>query len=115
MFLENIGDDHVSQIVTFGTMAARMIVRDVGRALDVPYGVVDKIAKQIPSAPNMTLGKALDSNPDFKKTYETNVDAKRIIDIALKFEGMPRQASTHACRSCNNRYTNRPICTTCCK
>ena len=94
---EKYGVDHVAQIVTFGTMAARMIIRDVGRVLDVPYAKVDKVAKMIPFTPKMTLEKALDLSLEFRKEYDDDPEIKRVIDISLKFEGMPRQASTHAC------------------
>ena len=94
---EKYGKDHVAQIITFGTMSARMIIRDVGRVLNIPYTKVDRLAKMVPFAVNMTLKTALEQNKEFKAEYENDLDAKTIIDIALKFEGMPRQASTHAC------------------
>lgn len=94
---EKYGKDHVAQIITFGTMSARMIIRDVGRVLNIPYTKVDRLAKMVPFAVNMTLNLALEQNREFKAEYDNDIDAKTIIDIALKFEGMPRQASTHAC------------------
>ena len=95
------GRDHVSQIITFGTMAARMVIRDVGRALDVPYAEVDKLAKMIPNELHITIKKALEQNRELQSLYETDNKTKEILDIAMGLEGMPRQASTHACRSCN--------------
>ncbi len=91
------GRDHVSQIITFGTMSAKSVIRDVGRVLDVPYGEVDKIAKMIPFEVHMTLDKALEQNRELKDEYENNETTRRIIDIAKGLEGMPRNASTHAC------------------
>ena len=91
------GADHVSQIITFGTMSARMVIRDVGRVLDVPYAVVDKLAKMIPNELHITIKKALDQNKELKNEYEDNPETKKLIDIAMALEGMPRQASTHAC------------------
>ena len=91
------GRDHVSQIITFGTMAARMVIRDVGRALDVPYAEVDKLAKMIPNELHITIKKALEQNKELATLYETDTKTKEILDIAMGLEGMPRQASTHAC------------------
>ena len=91
------GHDHVSQIITFGTMSARMVIRDVGRALDMPYAECDKLAKMIPNEVHITINKALDQNREFKQLYEENKDIKKMIDTAIALEGMPRQASTHAC------------------
>ena len=91
------GRDHVSQIITFGTMAARMVIRDVGRALDVPYSEVDKLAKMIPNEIHITIKKALEQNKELSNLYETDEQTKKILDIAMGLEGMPRQASTHAC------------------
>ena len=90
------GSDHVSQIVTFGTMAARAAVRDVGRALGMPYGSVDKIAKLIPRELNITIDKALKSSPELVEEYNSSAQVKELIDTAKKVEGMPRHASTHA-------------------
>lgn len=89
------GDDHVSQIVTFGTMKARGSVRDVGRVLGIPYGDVDKVAKKIPAAPDMTLDKAMLSN-ELKELYESDDKIKELIDMAREIEGMPRNISMHA-------------------
>ena len=91
------GKDHVSQIITFGTMAARMVIRDVGRVLDYPYSETDKLAKMIPMEVHITIPKALEQNREFKELYESNTSVKQLIDIAIKLEGLPRQASTHAC------------------
>ena len=91
------GIDHVSQIITFGTMAARMVIRDVGRVLDVPYAETDKLAKMIPFEIHITIKKALEQNRELKELYDTNEETKKILDIAMGLEGMPRQASTHAC------------------
>ncbi len=91
------GYDHVSQIITFGTMSARMVIRDVGRALDVPYAETDKLAKMIPNELHITITKALEQNRELKEIYETNQEIKKLIDTAIALEGMPRQASTHAC------------------
>ena len=90
------GEDHVAQIITFGTMAARGSVRDVGRVLGLPYAEVDKVAKLIPTELGITLDKALNSSADFRKLYEADSGARRLIDFARKIEGLPRQSSTHA-------------------
>ncbi len=90
------GSDHVSQIITFGTMAARGVLRDVGRVLSYPYQEVDVIAKSVPMAPDMTLEKALDQSPELKSMYEENDRVQKLINTALTLEGMPRHASTHA-------------------
>jgi DNA polymerase-3 subunit alpha len=94
--VEKYGEDHVAQIVTFGTLAAKAAVRDVGRVYDLPYGAVDKIAKLIPNRLKITLKDALVESAELKERYDTDEDAKRIIDMAMKIEGMPRHASTHA-------------------
>jgi len=91
------GRDHVSQIITFGTMSARMVIRDVARALDVPYAEADKLAKMVPMELHITIAKALEQNPEFKELYTNDETTKRLLDIAMKLEGLPRQASTHAC------------------
>ena len=91
------GADHVAQIITFGTMSAKSVIRDVGRVLDVPYGDVDRIAKMIPFEIHMTIDKALEQNRELKELYENDATVKRIINIAKGLEGMPRNASTHAC------------------
>lgn len=90
------GSDHVAQIVTFGTMAARMAVRDVGRALDISYAECDAVAKQIPMALNMTINEALKLSRPLKDMYESDERIKELIDTARALEGLPRHASTHA-------------------
>ena len=93
------GHDHVAQIVTFGTMAARASVRDVARALNISYGEADQVAKQIPSGPgalNMTLDEALRLSKPLKELYDGDEKLHRLIDVAKALEGMPRHASTHA-------------------
>ena len=94
--IRKYGADHVAQIVTFGTMAARAVIRDVGRVLDMPYQAVDAIAKLVPMEPKMTLQKAMKISKELASRYETEEDVKELIDNALKLEGMPRHASTHA-------------------
>ena len=91
------GKDHVSQIITFGTMSARMVIRDVGRALDMPYAECDKLAKMIPNELHITIDKALEQNKELRDLYEQDEDIGKMLDIARALEGMPRQASTHAC------------------
>lgn len=91
------GADHVSQIITFGTMAARMVIRDVGRVLDVPYAQTDQLAKMIPFEIHITIEKALEQNRELKELYDTDETTKKVLDVAMGLEGMPRQASTHAC------------------
>ncbi len=90
------GEDRVAQIITFGTMAARGAIRDVGRALDIPYGDVDRIAKMIPFQIGMNIEKALEINPELRMRYEEDEKIKELIDMARLMEGMPRHASTHA-------------------
>ena len=109
------GQDHVSQIITFGTMSARMVIRDVGRALDISYAETDKLAKMVPNELHITIKKALEQNREFKEAYETDSKVKELLDIAMGLEGMPRQASTHACRNCNYKRTSRYLCSTLCK
>ncbi|MBO5364383.1 MAG: DNA polymerase III subunit alpha [Clostridia bacterium] len=90
------GEEQVCQIVTFGTMAARLAVRDVGRALDIPYGVVDNVAKQIPMELKMTIEKALKVNYQLDELYKGDPQIKKLIDTAKELEGLPRHTSTHA-------------------
>lgn len=94
--IEKYGFERVSQIVTFGTMAARAAVRDVGRVMDVPYAVCDKTSKMIPRSLGMTIEKALETSGDLKAAYDTDMQVKELIDMAKRVEGMPRHASTHA-------------------
>ena len=91
------GKDHVSQIITFGTMSARMVIRDVARALDVPYAEADKLAKMVPNELHITIKKALEQNREFGMLYEQDEETRKLLDIAMGLEGLPRQASTHAC------------------
>ena len=91
------GKDHVSQIITFGTMSARMVIRDVGRALDMPYAECDKLAKMIPNELHITIKKAMEQNKELRDLYEQDDEIHKMLDIAMALEGMPRQASTHAC------------------
>ena len=91
------GHDHVSQIITFGTMSARMVIRDVARVLDFPYSEADKLAKMIPNELHITIKKALEQNKELNDLYENDGNIKNLLDIAMGLEGMPRQASTHAC------------------
>ena len=90
------GRDRVMQIITFGTMLAKGVVRDVGRVMDLPYGFVDSIAKMIPAELGMTLEKALQMNPELKSTYEQDERVRKLIDMARRLEGLPRHSSVHA-------------------
>ncbi len=94
--INKYGADHVAQIVTFGTMAARGAIRDVGRVLGLPYAVVDEVAKLIPQELKITIDKALKMSSELRALYDSNEDVKKLIDISKKVEGMPRHASTHA-------------------
>ncbi len=94
--VEKYGKDCVTQIVTFGTMAARNVIRDVGRALDLPYGFVDQVAKQIPQELGITIDKALVMNSQLRSMYETDEKITHLIDMARKLEGLPRHTSMHA-------------------
>ncbi len=94
--ISKYGADHVAQIVTFGTMAARAAVRDVGRVLGLPYGTVDEVAKLIPNELKITIDKALKMSPELRQLYGDNEQVENLINIARKVEGMPRHASTHA-------------------
>ncbi|EGD51420.1 DNA polymerase III catalytic subunit, DnaE type [Thermoanaerobacter thermohydrosulfuricus] len=94
--VKKYGKDNVAQIITFGTMAARAVIRDVGRALNYPYAEVDTIAKMIPFELGMTIDKALSLNPELKARYENEEKVKQLIDISRSLEGLPRHASTHA-------------------
>ena len=94
--IKKYGADRVAQIVTFGTMAARLAIRDTGRALDMPYGFVDNVAKQIPNELNITIEKALSANLQLKQMYDADPQVKRLIDVSAELEGLPRHTSTHA-------------------
>ncbi|MBI4653483.1 MAG: DNA polymerase III subunit alpha [Nitrospirae bacterium] len=93
---QKYGTDHVAQIITFGTMQARAAIRDVGRAMDIPYAEVDKVAKLIPGGADITIGKAIERETRLKELYSTNTSIKELIDIAQRLEGLSRHASTHA-------------------
>jgi DNA polymerase III subunit alpha len=93
---EKYGKDHVAQIITFGTMAAKAAIRDVGRAMDMPYAEVDKIAKLVPNTPKITIESAMRQEPQLKELYDTNDEVKGLLDIAMRLEGLNRHASTHA-------------------
>lgn len=94
--MEKYGKDHVVQIVTFGTLAARGVIRDVGRVLDLPYNYVDVIAKAVPMELGITIEKALAHNPELKAIYDTDEQAKNLIDMSKRLEGLPRHTSMHA-------------------
>lgn len=94
--IQKYGKDHVAQIITFGTMAARAAIRDVGRVINMPYGDVDRIAKEIPGYLGITLDKALTINDKLSQLYDTDLEAQKLIDYAKMVEGVPRHASTHA-------------------
>ena len=83
-------------------MAAKMVIRDVARVLDVPYSEADKLAKMIPNELHITIKKSLDQNKELRDLYEVDETVKKVLDIAMGLEGMPRQASTHACRNSYN-------------
>ena len=94
--VEKYGKDRVVQIVTFGTMAAKGVIRDVGRVMDLPYSLCDSIAKMIPAELNITIEKALKTNRELKSLYETDETVKTLIDTSLRLEGLPRHTSMHA-------------------
>ncbi len=93
---EKYGADHVAQIITFGKMQARAVIRDVGRALDMPYGEVDRIAKLVPDTLNITLEEAFQQEPRFKELSRNNPEVQKLLNLAQALEGLPRHASTHA-------------------
>ena len=94
--IEKYGADKVAQIITFGTLKAKAVVRDVGRALNISYAETDAIAKAIPFDLKMTIDKALDTNPELREKYENDLNVRKVIDMSRALEGMPRHASTHA-------------------
>ena len=94
--ISKYGSDHVAQIVTFGTMAARAAVRDVGRVMGMSYNAVDKVAKLIPNELGITIDKAMEYSPDLKSLYDMDAETRELIEMSKKIEGMPRHASTHA-------------------
>ncbi|MCD6452738.1 MAG: DNA polymerase III subunit alpha [Dehalococcoidales bacterium] len=93
---QKYGPDHVAQIITFGTLGARAVLRDVGRALGLSYSDVDRVARLVPAAPGMTLSRALDENSEFKDIYHGDIIVRKLVDSARKLEGISRHASTHA-------------------
>ena len=94
--VEKYGKEKVVQIITFGTMAAKAVLRDVGRVMDIPYAQVDAVAKMVPNDLHITLDKALSMNPDLRKVYETDEQMHHMIDMAKRLEGLPRHSSMHA-------------------
>lgn len=94
--VDKYGASNVAQIITFGTMAPRACIRDVGRAMDYSYGEVDRIAKMIPTVLGISIDKALDLNPELKTAYDTDIRVKELIDVSRRLEGLPRHSSTHA-------------------
>lgn len=104
--LDKYGADHVAQIVTFGTMAARGVLRDVGRAMAIPYGKVDQVAKQVPMELHITLDEALKRSQSFRQQVESDDQIRALVEMARKIEGMPRHASTHAA---GVLITDRPV------
>ncbi|MEN6327648.1 MAG: DNA polymerase III subunit alpha [Syntrophomonas sp.] len=94
--VKKYGSDRVAQIITFGTMAARGAIRDVGRVLDIPYGEVDRIAKAVPAELGVSIDRALDISPNLYEAYQTDAGTRKLVDIARAIEGMPRHASIHA-------------------
>lgn len=94
--IEKYGEDHVAQIITFGTMAARAAIKDVGRALAMPYGDVDRVSKMIPFELGITIERALDMNPELRALYEEEESVRYLVDMSMRLEGLPRHASTHA-------------------
>ncbi|MCQ2533293.1 MAG: DNA polymerase III subunit alpha [Clostridia bacterium] len=90
------GKERVAQVITFGTLAAKLCIRDVARALDVPYAVADRVAKLIPESIGMTIPKAMDINAELKSAYETDPQIKEVLDYSMRLEGLPRHTSTHA-------------------
>jgi DNA polymerase-3 subunit alpha len=93
---QKYGQDHVAQIITFGTLGARAAIRDVGRALGMPYGDVDRVARLVPPAPNMTLARAMDENAELRTIYQEDEIVRTLVNTARKVEGISRHASTHA-------------------
>jgi DNA polymerase-3 subunit alpha len=94
--IKKYGADHVTQIITFGTMAARAVIRDVARVMDISYSTADKIAKMIPNELGINIKKALETNQELSSLYDSDMNIKKLIDMSIKLEGLPRHASTHA-------------------
>ena len=104
---EKYGHDHVSQIITFGTLAAKNAIRNVARALDIPLPETDKIAKMGPNEVHITIKKAIEQNIELRNLYENDEKVKKLLDVSMALEGMPKNTSTHACRSCYNKRASR--------
>ena len=94
--VQKYGSDHVAQIITFGSMSAKAVIRDVGRALDMPYAEVDRIAKMVPGTLGITLDKAMEVSGELRSVYEGDEQVKKLMDLSKRLEGLPRHASTHA-------------------
>lgn len=101
------GQTHVSQIITFGTLAAKNAIRNVGRALDISLSETDKIAKMVPNELHITIQKAIDQNIELRNLYENDEKIKKLLDVSMALEGMPKNTSTHACRSSYNKRASR--------
>ncbi len=112
---EKYGSDHVSQIITFGTLAAKNAIRNVAKALDISLPETDKIAKMIPNELHITIKKALEQNIELRNLYENDDKIKKLLDVSIALEGMPKNTSTHACRNCNYKRPSRHICSSICK
>ena len=108
--VQKYGEDHVAQIVTFGTMAARAAIRDVGRVMGMPYAAVDTVAKLVPNELHITLEKALKTSRALRERYEQDPEVHRLLSMAQKIEGMPRNASTHAAGVCDYGPARRRLC-----
>ncbi|PYV49125.1 MAG: DNA polymerase III subunit alpha, partial [Acidobacteria bacterium] len=93
---QKYGRENVAQIITFGTMAAKAAIKDVGRAMDIPYSDVDRIAKMVPTTPNIKLETALKESPALQQAYESDTQIRQLIDTAKKLEGLVRNAGMHA-------------------
>ena len=106
------GQTHVSQIITFGTLAAKNAIRNVGRALDISLPETDRIAKMIPNEIHITIAKALEENVELRNVYESDEKIKQLLDVSMALEGMPKNTSTHACRSCYYKRPSRYLCST---
>ena len=104
---EKYGHDHVSQIITFGTLAAKNAIRNVARALDISLPETDKIAKMVPNEVHITIKKAIEQNIELRNLYENDEKVKKLLDVSMALEGMPKNTSTHACRSCYNKRASR--------
>ena len=106
--IRKYGAECVSQIITFGTLSAKAVIRDVGRATNMPYAEVDKIAKMIPNELKMTIKKALEMNSELRALYETDEKVKYLIDTSMKLEGLPRHSSMHAAGRWASTMRGRP-------